>query len=339
MVTIKDIAKKAGVSVGTVSKALNDKHDVSIELKQKIKEMAEEMNFFPNQIAKKLIEKKSRTIGVFFLSRKIIKLEENYGIKFLDGILEELEEREYDVSLFSITYERGFDKSYIKMCRERMVEGAIFIGFGLLDPHIKELKKADFPIVFTDLFTEGEKIAGVGSDNEEGIKKGMEYLYKKGHRKIVFIGGDTTSEVSIIRTNAYIDYMTEKKLEENIKIYYGNFTRESGYKAGKNIVRDRNCTAVFSASDIMALGALKAMREEGVKIPEDISIMGFDNIIYSEYSEPPLTTVSQKAIEIGREVVKTIFKMIEKKEFEKKVLLSTELVERQSVKEIDKNSF
>lgn len=333
-VTIKELAKKLGVSQGTVSKALNDRKDVGQELKARIKKVAEEMGYTPNPIARRLSTNKSYTIGVFILSRDNIKLPENFGVYFLDGIAEEASKNDYDLLFFTITSAMKQNKSYIKLCEERRVDGAVFIGISQDDPHLKEISKSKIPVAVIDAVVEGEKVMCISSDNKDGVKKGMEYLYNAGKRDIAIISSSPVSEVARERYEAYIDFMKEHKIYEKKNIYIGNFTSESGYEAAKEMIRSGNVPrAIFAAGDYMALGAIRALKEEGYRIPEEVSVLGFDNVVPSEYSDPPLTTVSQDGLTIGKEAIKSLLTYInENKKIESKKI-GTRLVIRSSVKE------
>ncbi len=331
-VTIKELAKRLGVSQGTVSKALNDKKDVSEEMKEKIKKAAKDMGYSPNPIARRLSSKKSFTIGVFILSRDNIKLAENFGVYFLDGIAEEASKNDYDLLFFTITSAMEHKKSYIKLCEERRVDGAVFIGISQDDPELKEISKSKIPVAVIDAVVEGEKVLCVSSDNIGGVKKGMEYLYNKGKRKIAIISSSLASEVARERYETYIDFVKEKGIYDNNNIYIGNFTSESGYEAGKEMINSGNVPeAIFAGGDYMALGAIRALKEEGYKIPEDVAVLCFDNVVPSQYSDPPLTTIGQDGFKIGQEAIKSLLLYINQGEKVENKRIETNLVIRKSV--------
>ncbi|MGM0509103.1 MAG: LacI family DNA-binding transcriptional regulator [Fusobacteriota bacterium] len=330
--TIKDIMKEVGVSRGTVSKALNNKKGVSEDLRKKIKKAAKELGYIPNSMARRLSTQKSNTIGVFLLNRDRMRLKENFGMQFLDGIAEEAGKKDYDILFFTITRqqkEKKNKKSYIELCKERSVEGAVFIGLEEDDLDLGNIKNSDIPVSVIDITINGKQVVNVTTDNEKGIRMGMDHLFKKGHKKIAFLKGSQGCEVSGIRYKTYKDIMKEKKIFKSEYVYEGKFSFKKGKEISKKILQlKEKPTAVLCANDQMALGLMEGFQAEGIKIPEDISVMGFDNIVSGEHSTPALTTIGQHAIEIGKEAFKGIFS----KDKSKRVI-EPELIIRGSVTE------
>ncbi|WP_018249640.1 LacI family DNA-binding transcriptional regulator [Orenia marismortui] len=337
-VKIKDIAKRLEVSPGTISKALNDKKGVSEELKKKIKKLANEMGYRPNLIAQRLSSKKSNTIGVFILSRDKIKLRDSFAIEILDGITEKANKLGYDILLFTTTGNNLNEEQYIELCKARRVEGAIFIGLCSDDPQLEDIRASDIPIAIIDLELDAKNVGYISSDNELGIISALEYLINLGHRKIGFIGSSKTAEVSQIRYKAYQSYLKARNLYKVDYVWEGDFTRESGEKVAEEVLRLKDIpTAIISASDSMALGALKIFKDKGIRIPEDISLIGFDNISATEYSNPRLTTINQDGIALGKEALNFILNKSQGHSVPKRRLLKPELIIRDSVKDIRNN--
>ncbi|MDI3547435.1 MAG: hypothetical protein PWR10_1087 [Halanaerobiales bacterium] len=336
-VTIKDIAKRLGVSATAVSKALNDRDDVSNELKVKVRKIAEEMDYSPNSLAKRLVTNKSNTIGVFMFSRQKNSGHDPFGFQFLSGIMEEANRNGYDIVLFSTDSDLLAEKSYIKLCKERKVEGAIFTGLRLDDPHLEEIKESPFPISIIDTEVKGNNVSFISTDNRKGVRLALNYLWKLGHRRIAIINGHKKAMVSHLRYNAYKEFLEEKGQFREELVFTGDFTERSGYLCGGKILelKDRP-SAVFVASDLMALGVIKKFKEEGLKLPEEMSIVGFDNIFPGEFNEPALTTIGQNAFEMGVEAVNWVLKRINGEKGNKKILLEPELIIRDSC---DTNQF
>lgn len=330
-VTIKDIAERLGVSAAAVSKALNDRKDISEKLKRKVCETARELNYTPNSIAKRLATNKSNTIGVFIFSRQEHTFKEDLGLQFLGGILEEANNRGYDIVLFSTDSDLLNKKSYLELCKERRVEGAVFTGLRLDDPHIEEIKNSPFPISIIDTFIEGENINFVSTDNKLGVFEALDYLWKLGHRKIAMINGHSNAQVSWERLNAYQDYLREREVYDERLVFTGDFTENSGYQCAKEIIRLKELpTAIFVASDLMALGVIRAFKERGYNLPDDMSIIGFDNISIGNYVEPKLTTVGQDAIGMGKWSVRLVLNELKKEKPQKRYLLKPQLIIRNS---------
>ena len=328
---IKDIAGKLGISAAAVSKALNDRKDISEKLKRKVRETARELDYTPNSIAKRLVTNKSNTIGVFIFSRQEHTFTKDLGLQFLGGILEEANKNNYDIVLFSTDSDLLNEKSYIELCKERRAEGAIFTGLRLDDPHIKKIKNSPFPISIIDTFIEGENINFVSTDNKLGVRLALDYLWKLGHRKIAMINGHRNAQVSWDRLNAYQDYLKERGVYEERLVFTGDFTEDSGYQCAKEIMKLKKLpTAIFVASDLMALGAIRAFKESGFNLPEDMSVIGFDNISTGEYTEPRLTTVGQDAVGMGKWSVRLILNKLKKEKPQTKYLLKPKLIIRDS---------
>jgi len=334
-VKIRDIANRLGVSPGTVSKALNDRKGVGDKLKAKIKRVAKEMNYHPNPIARRLSMNKSNTIGVFILSRDKIKLRESFAIEILDGIADEANKRGYDILLFTNNSSLHQKVNYLKLCKERRVEGAIFFGLALNDPELEEIKRSDIPVAIIDLKVEGEHVGYISSDNPTGINQALDYLTDLGHQKIGFFKSTKDAEVSEIRFRAYKDYLLQRNLYNPTYVWEGDFTRESGESLAKEVLGlDSRPTAILSANDSMALGAMRTFKDVGLKIPDDISLIGFDNMPAAQYTNPELTTINQDGVAFGKEAVDFILNKLDGLQVEKERFLRPELIIRNSVKEI-----
>ena len=333
--TIKDIAKRIGVSVTAVSKALNDKKDVSDELKIRVKKVAEELDYSANTIAKRLVTNKSNTLGVFMFSRVSQKLD-NFGFQFIAGIMEEANKNDYDILLFSTDSDLLNEKSYLKLCKERRVEGAVLFGIRLDDPHVDELKNSPLPISIIDTYIRGKNLFYITTNNQIGVNKALDYLWGLGHRRIAMINGHEKAQVSESRYNAFRDYLSKRDSFKPGLVFPGDFSQESGYLWGRRILKmEQRPTAIFAASDLMALGVIQALKEAGQNLPSDMSIIGFDNLPSSEYVEPSLTTISQDGIRIGREAVRVILDRIAGKAIATKMILEPELIIRDSCQSIN----
>ncbi len=330
-VTIKDIAKKCGISFSTVSKALNDRSDISEPVKERVRSVARELGYKKNIIASRLVTMKSNTLGVFIFSREKIKKTESTAFKYLNVILDEAKKRGYDIVLFSSETTLSPSKSYIDLCLERQVEGAIFIGFEDGDPHLNELMESDLPIVLVEKIIKGNKICCITTDNKKGIKLGIQYLIQMGHQRIAFVKGHEKAEVSYVRYKTYKKLMQENGLFDESLIFKGDFSLISGYKIGLEMSKiDSMPTAVFAGNDLMAIGMLRAFFEKGINVPEDISIIGYDNFEISKFIQPPLTTISQDFTEIATRAVSLLLDMIVNDAKSTDVFLEPELIVRES---------
>jgi len=306
--TIKDIARLAGVTHSTVSRSLNDSPLVSAATKERIQRIAAEQGYSPNAFARRLVTRKSHTLGVFFLSRDEIQFMENFGTQFLDGIAQQSNLRGYDLLFFTMTRDTSAQKSYMRLCREKHVEGVIFIGMTSDDPHLAEIAASEIPVCVLDFPVDGPRVGHVTSDNELGVRAALDHLWALGHRDIGFLGGPEVSPVAMVREATYRSWMAERGLDQACRVWRGNFTKLSGTVQGCLLLADpHRPSAVLAANDFMALGLLKACRENGLGVPSQLSIVGYDNAVAGEYSDPGLTTVAQNAAAMGASAVDFLF--------------------------------
>lgn len=305
-VTIKDVAKALGVSVGSVSTALNDKSGISETLKKTIKAKADEMGYYPNQAARNLVQMKTNKIAIFLLSRDLRDKNENTDF-LLNSLLDEARKQNKNLLVYSGDINDSINNGYIRFCKEENVIGAIFLGLRLDDPSIESIKnEINIPVVIFDTYIGGSSNT-VKTDNELGVQKALNYLYNIGHRKIALVTGHNKAQVSIERFNEAKLFLESKGIFDNELVFSGDFKLKTGYEIGKQILGKKELpTAIFAFNDLMAIGLKKLFQEKKVKIPEDISIIGFDNSYLSEILE--LTTIAHDIEEISKKIILTILK-------------------------------
>ncbi|BFJ01461.1 LacI family DNA-binding transcriptional regulator [Priestia megaterium] len=332
MTTIKDIARVAGVSVTTVSRALNGYSDVNEKTRQKIAAVARELNYSPNTLARGLVMQKSKTIGLLVsgISRESVK--DNFTFEVLCGVNERASTLGYDLILFNTNTMMQREKTYTQLCRERRVDGAIIQGIKKEDPYLKEVVESDIPCVLVDIPVHSNSVGYVTTDNALGAKKAVEHLASLGHKHIGMINGHEDAFVSQERLNGYREALKECGLSFRSEwVVSGNFEEKKAEKAAQELInRHKEVTAIFCASDLMALGALKACKELGLHVPKEMSIVGYDNIVLASYSSPNLTTVGQEVYQIGYEAADLLIEMLEGKETNMKRYLDTKLIIRES---------
>ncbi|MDI3093233.1 LacI family DNA-binding transcriptional regulator [Priestia megaterium] len=332
MTTIKDIARVAGVSVTTVSRALNGYSDVNEKTRQKIAAVARELDYSPNTLARGLVMQKSKTIGLLVsgISRESVK--DNFTFEVLCGVNERASTLGYDLILFNTNTMMQREKTYTQLCRERRVDGAIIQGIKKEDPYLKEVVESDIPCVLVDIPVHSNSVGYVTTDNALGAKKAVEHLASLGHKHIGMINGHEDAFVSQERLNGYREALKECGLSFRSEwVVSGNFEEKKAEKAARELInRHKEVTAIFCASDLMALGALKACKELGLHVPKEMSIVGYDNIVLASYSSPNLTTVGQEVYEIGYEAADLLIEMLEGKETNMKRYLDTKLIIRES---------
>lgn len=331
MTTIKDIAREMGISVSTVSKALNDKSDISDRLKERVRKTAAELGYKRNMLATRLVKMKSCTIGVFIFSRTKIKNTDSTAFFYVNTMLDAIKGRGYDIVLFSIEGTASHAKSYLDLCAERHVEGAIFIGFEKNDTQLEELRHTSLPILMIEKMASGENISCITVDNRKGIQLGMRYLFDLGHSRIAFIKGHFAAEISQIRYDTYLEEMEQRGLPTDGLVYEGDFTLDGGYKIGKEIpAHGQLPSAVFCSNDLMAIGVIRAFYEREIMVPGDVSVIGYDNFDITKYIQPRLTTISQNFHEMAIKGIELLFDMIDQKIKPRDVYLDPELIVRES---------
>jgi LacI family transcriptional regulator len=334
-VTIKDIAKELGLSAAAVSKALNDKEDISQEIKAKVKEKAKEMNYQKNETAARLVSKKSNTIGVFVFARDKIKMEESSAFKYIEVYLNRVKNLGYDVLLFSIDDDDNINNSVLKLCLERNVEGVIIIGANKNQKCIQDVIDYSIPTVFVEANITGNLTTNISFNDVSGIEKSIAYLENKGHKRIAFIRGDLRTDLSRTRFLTYVNLISQFSEYNDNFVFQGDFSLESGYEVAQKVIElKEKPTAIVSSGDLMAIGLMRGLKEKGIKIPEDISIIGYDGFEIGRYIGVPLTTIKQDFLKMANETVDMLFEMIENKIVLEPRILEVELIIGESVRQM-----
>ncbi|MDP3176558.1 MAG: LacI family DNA-binding transcriptional regulator [Spirochaetaceae bacterium] len=328
MATIKDVAKAAGVSLSTASYALNDSAKISTETKERIKRVAGELRYMPDGAARNLKRKKTDTIGVFLgdISGPF------YG-ELIFGIQEVLSKKGIDM-IVCCSHD-GKAATAEKTLREKLVDGAIVLTPFIDDEFILSMAMTRAPIVVLDRELRGTKVYSVLIDNEKGGFLAASRLISSGFRRIYYVSGPAASYDESKRFAGYRRALFENGIvfEKSWRIE-GDFTEESGFAAMKTqIERGEIPEAVFCANDEMAIGALKGLREAGIDVPGQASVVGFDDIRLSSYVTPRLTTIRRPIPEMGLLAAHVLLKAIAGENVGASVMLSVELVERESCRE------
>ncbi|MFG6118725.1 LacI family DNA-binding transcriptional regulator [Thalassobacillus sp. B23F22_16] len=327
MATIKDVAKRAGVAVSTASYALNGINKVSQATVDKVLKAAQELNYQKNGIASDLKRTKTNTIALI-----LSDLSGPYYSELIKGVQDVTTSNGYDLIACSSV---GGDKSTAtKFLREKRVDGAIVLATNISSEVIAASARKDFPIVVLDREVDNPHVIHVEVDNEQGGYDATKHLLYKGHRSIAYVSGPLDSHDNKERFKGYQAALaaSEVPYHSRWKIN-GDFTREGGYRATRTLIAQKNMPdAIFYANDEMAIGGLQAFSEKGIRVPEDISVIGFDDIQLAEYVNPPLTTVRQPKYEAGSLAVHLIFQMLAGESVDQTYKLATEFVERDSVR-------
>lgn len=304
MTTIKDIARKAGVAPSVVSRALNNKYGVKDSTKDLILKLAQEMNYYPNTAARSLVTRKTETIGIMMAD-----ISEPYYSQLIRGMEYIANQTGYTL-LFSNSYESlEHNRVLQKMINAQRVDGIIIVGSNIQEKNFSlALLEQEIPFVLVERNFSDPRVNCIWVDNVEGAYQATKYLVEKGHRKIAHITGNLYFQVALDRLDGYKKALQEGRIDYSEELVVsGNFVWQSGYETMKDILRHHpQCTAVFVASDTMAYGALQAITETGLTVPDDIAIIGFDDLEFSSLTNPPLTTIRQPRYEIGQKAMELL---------------------------------
>lgn len=330
MVTIKDVARHANVSITTVSRVLNEtEHAVSPETKERVLKAIQELGFYPNAMARGLHLNKTRTIGLI-----IQDISNPYYPSIVRGVEDEAQELGYTVILANAYRSRERTTKYLNVFREKRVDGIIFTGGGVVKDAVEE-KFFEHTHISTVVIGKScnAKLPSVQVNNVQASREACEHLIKAGHRQIVTITGPEGSTTAIDRLEGYYQALKHHGIKPKDEwIIQGTFEFESGYSAVEKfpeIGRDK-VTALFAQNDMMAIGAMKAFEEKGLKVPEDIAVIGFDNIPLSSFVTPVLSTVTVPVYELGRMSMKILSDLLLGHEVSRITTLPTKLTLRQS---------
>ncbi len=329
--TIKDIAKAAGVSVSTVSHVLNEYGDISEDTEQRVRKVMKELNYYPSALARRLVRKRSYMLQLLLFS--VEGLKHPFFYEVICGISAEIEKAGYDLvlSIKDVRDKRWRDS--LKRCYESRAEG-IFVMGTLPGPEVlEEIESSQMPALFIDIFFEGPRATYITSDNIGGAMTATEHLISLGHTKIGFIDGHVTSPISKQRLLGYKQALEKHGIPFDVGLVRpADYMEEDAGRVAADLLDSYpNITALFAGSDLMAIGAMKAIREAGFKIPSDIAVIGFDDIESASYVRPALSTVKQDGEVMGKSAARELLKLIKYPDRKPcRQVLPTELMIRES---------
>jgi LacI family transcriptional regulator len=336
-VTLESISKHLNLSMSTVSRALNgqsEKYRISKKTTTLILEAAKEFKYEPNQLARGLRLQKTNTIGVI-----IPDITNPFFSKIVRWIENAARDNGVSILISDSNEKTEFEKSSVQLFANRKIDGMIISPVGEESEHLINAGNNKIPIVLIDRLFNDLNFPFVGSNNYEGAKEAISYLISNGHKRIGFIQGIRDTSVNQARLKGYKESLTENNIPLDSSLIVGNsFGEENGYIEAKLLLNSsKKITAIFAASNLIALGAIKAISEENLKIPEDISLISFDDQPYSGFLSTPMTTVAQQGKEIGTIAFKLLTDMIQTGKLNNihKILLPTKLIIRDSVRNIN----
>lgn len=305
---IKDVAREAGVSTATVSHVLNNTRFVREATRERVLRTIKKFDYHPNAHARSLASGRSTTLGL---------LVSDISNPFFPELIKSIEtaafERGYDIMLSNTNYDNKRTLSYVRRFVERKVAGVALMTSELDVELIDELARRQVSVVFLDLGSIGVHMSNLVVDYETGIEEAVQHLISLGHRRIAYIGGPQHLRSAAKRLEAFQNsYKQHLPRAKSPVIYESDFQLEGGRRTAHEMLAAKELpTAVVVANDMMALGVMQECRAAGFQIPQDISIIGFDDIAFARLADPPLSTVCLPRNELGREAVKALMKTIE----------------------------
>lgn len=330
--TIKDVAQKSNVSVATVSRVINNLDGYSEETRKKVIEVMDELGYQRNAIARNLKVKETRTIGVLYP-----KASTTYYVEILDGIEDFAQCNNYSVIICNTGDNWERISEYLRVLSERQVDGLIICSIPPKDDLYEQVVESNIPTVLVSSLSYRYSLPYVKVDDYQAAYSATLYLIENGHKEIAVIAGKNDDFIAgVPRVNGFLQALKDNNLHVKKKlIQERGFSFSDGVEGMKELLKAKEkFTAVFAASDDSAVGALSVAHAKGLKVPEDISIIGYDNTNIAQMSYPPLTTVGQPLYEMGKKSVEMLLKRISSNEKVESIIMPFEIVKRETVKKM-----
>lgn len=329
-VTIRDVAERAGVSYQTVSRVINNKGEVAAGTRQRVLEIIEELGYHPSAIARSLAHQRTRTLGLITAD-----FSDYFFTQVIAGAEREARERDFLFLLSSTERNPQDELVYLRLLAERRVEGILFARPSTEpdERHVSELLRLGIPVVTSAYHLEDVGLSVVDVDNVDGGLKATRHLVGAGRRRVATITGPPSWRSVADRSRGYRQALQEAGLEaDEALVDQGDWSYDSGFQATRRLLElGRPFDALFAQNDRMAIGAMAALHRAGRRIPEDVAVVGYDDIPVAQFVEPPLTTVRQPMQEVGRVATRLLIEHVDSPDTPpREILLGTELVVRRS---------
>src|SRR3989441_306981 len=342
MATSEEVARLAGVSRATVSRALNGSARISDEARERVHAAVTALGYEPDMVAQSLARQRSRVIAVaFFPEPNGLPLSHlgQTALYFYLGVVENIEREAvslgYDLLLPSQPYGRS-PSNYIRSLQTRRAAGCIMLHAS--EARIRALIHSSIPSVFIDRIVQGSHASYIKSDNIDGARQATEHLLALGHRRIAFLIGSTIDLAGLERLLGCQQALAQAGIApDSGLVCQSGWNIDEAYEAARVLLAERrDFTAIVAGSDLMAIGILRALTEQGLRVPDDVSLVGFDDVEFSQYTNPPLTTVRQDRVEMVRAAVHRLIAMIEGTGEASPLIIPTQLIVRKSTGPVPK---
>lgn len=330
MLSQADVARKAGVSIMTVSRVINGAENVRPETREKVLQAISELSYYPNAAARALNRNRANVLEILIPHEDYFYSSE-YFSELIFGIEKVVHDSDYNL-IFN-TYDPGLGAEYAVLYKQRKVDGLLIVAPASIDRTIVKLHEESVPFVLVNGRVDDLEVSFVDVDNVTGAFLAVQYLYDLGHRRIGIITGNLLVINARHRLEGYLTFLSQHGFHDPEQwIFRGNWSEESGYAGFCHLVNLKNPpSAIFCSSDLMAIGAMRAAADMGVGIPEMVSIVGYDDIRLSSFVNPRLTTIRQPIDLVGKTAVELLLRSIDGQEGSpQQVVFQPELVVRKS---------
>ena len=326
-IDIRGVAARAGVSIATVSRTINRVPTVDRALAERVWAVVEEFNYMPNTQARALVSGKSRLLGLI-----VSEITNPFFPELIHEFEQVAVERGYEILIASTNYERKTMEQCARRMMERKVDGVAVMTFGIEDFLFERFREDEIPVVFVDAAPDRPLSRALTVDYRAGIYEGVQHLAVLGHRRIGFITGPLRLRSSEARRAAFLECLRSTGIQaEPTWIVEGEHTLESGRDAMTKILAlKERPTAIMCSNDMTAIGVQHALFEAGLKVPEDFSLIGFDDIHLAEYTIPPLTTVRMSCKDLAMNAVNALLQSLQPEDAKPQGMIPTRLIVRQT---------
>ncbi|MFO7887797.1 MAG: LacI family DNA-binding transcriptional regulator [Eubacteriales bacterium] len=334
MVTIKDVAKLAGVSISTVSRVINDSKPVSKEVREKVLEIVKETGYRPNDVARSLVTRRSYLIGVI-----VNDLSNSYVAEMVKGVEEVGKMYDFDILLCSSYYDKEAQLKYLSLLDRKQAEGLILIGYKYDEEIIQKLKDLNKPTIFFTRDIIDESLKYVKIDSKSAMFEMTNYVIKNGHKNLLYVSDyEEKSTYENDKIQGFKHAMEDNDVNKYEILEVQGRKYKDGYRFGEKLSsKDIDYSAIICTNDEIAYGIMNALSDNGIKVPEDVSVVGYGGYKESKIIRPSLTTISEPYYDIGAVAIRNLIKEIESEEkVENKINLPFTLIKRDSLKNIKK---
>ncbi len=330
--TIYDIAKLAGVSYATVSRVINNREGVKPETRKKVQKILDENDFLPNKFARGLVTSSMKIIGI-----NVIDVRNIHHIETAFHIEQEFSKYGYTCIICGCGHENEKQEEYIRVMAERQVDGQVLIGSGFQNKITKSCIKKYFndkPVIIANGYLDLPNVYSVVLDEEKAVKEAVIRLYEKGHHNIAFFNNYDITESSKLKEKGFVEGIIAVGIEHNEKriIHVKSDLKSAEDQTEKLLNEQPEITAIIYSEDIMAAGGIRSCHNLNIKIPDDLSIIGFNNSIYSDITYPRLSSIDNKTTEMGEVCTKTLYSLLNGENMDKVYRLEPVLVEKETTK-------